>query len=116
MRLLDCETLQLKTFTDDKIPERRTRFFDDSDWGTPPDYDSNDSDDSNVVDKGYAILSHTLGREEVTFQEMINGQGKSKEGYKKIVGFCSLALKTGHKYGWVNTCCTIPLAGESWGP
>jgi hypothetical protein len=37
----------------------------------------------------YAILSHTWGpdNEELTFQEMTNGSGQSKIGYRKIE-FC----------------------------
>jgi hypothetical protein len=37
----------------------------------------------------YAILSHTWGpdTEEVTFEDMTNGTGKNKPGYKKI-RFC----------------------------
>lgn len=37
----------------------------------------------------YAILSHTWGAdaEEVTFEDMTNGTGKDKPGYKKIQ-FC----------------------------
>jgi hypothetical protein len=37
----------------------------------------------------YVILSHIWGAddEEVTFRDMIEGTGKSKSGYKKIV-FC----------------------------
>ena len=38
----------------------------------------------------YAILSHTWGSsdDEVTFQDMMNGMGKSKAGYHKI-RFCA---------------------------
>jgi hypothetical protein len=35
----------------------------------------------------YAILSHTWGAEEVTFKDIIEGTGKSKVGYEKIL-FC----------------------------
>jgi hypothetical protein len=38
----------------------------------------------------YGILSHTWGHdyEEVTFQDLMNGLGKEKAGYKKIQ-FCA---------------------------
>lgn len=55
----------------------------------------------------YAILSHTWGAdtEEVTFQDLINGTGKSKTGYSKI-WFCGeQARRDGLQYFWVDTCC-----------
>ena len=38
----------------------------------------------------YAVLSHTWGSddEEVTFNDLVNGTGKSKAGYRKI-HFCT---------------------------
>lgn len=54
----------------------------------------------------YAILSHTWGDEEVTFQEMQSGDPPTwKEGYRKIVGTCKFALESGIRYAWVDTCC-----------
>ncbi|KAK1829302.1 heterokaryon incompatibility protein-domain-containing protein [Podospora conica] len=79
MRLINTSTLQLQFFTDD------------SDLSHPP----------------YAILSHTWGDEEVTFQE-INGRGESdipKKGWKKIVETCRLAKQYSLGYAWVDTCC-----------
>ncbi|BCS01111.1 uncharacterized protein AKAW2_51452S [Aspergillus luchuensis] len=53
----------------------------------------------------YAILSHTWGEEEVTFQE-INAMGaKEKSGYNKIIQCCSVARADGYKYVWIDTCC-----------
>jgi WD40 repeat protein len=55
----------------------------------------------------YAILSHTWGddHEEVTFNDVENGTGKSKTGYDKI-RFCGTqAAKEGLQYFWVDTCC-----------
>ncbi|KAH8600212.1 WD40-repeat-containing domain protein [Bisporella sp. PMI_857] len=59
----------------------------------------------NIPD--YAILSHTWGEdiEEVTFQDLKDGTGKSKAGYKKI-RFCGeQAGQDGIQYFWVDTCC-----------
>ena len=56
----------------------------------------------------YAILSHTWGADddEVTFDDLKNGSGKSKAGYNKIQ-FCEQqARKDGLQYFWVDTCCT----------
>ncbi|KAK1829899.1 heterokaryon incompatibility protein-domain-containing protein [Podospora conica] len=54
----------------------------------------------------YAILSHTWGDQEVTFQEMQSGDPPTwKEGYRKIVGTCKLASESGIDYAWVDTCC-----------
>ncbi|PMD36321.1 hypothetical protein L207DRAFT_392738, partial [Hyaloscypha variabilis F] len=53
----------------------------------------------------YAILSHTWEAEEVYFQDIKDGSGKSKCGYSKIQ-FCSNQAKhDGLTYFWVDTCC-----------
>lgn len=55
----------------------------------------------------YAILSHTWGadREEVTFQDLIDGTGKGKAGYRKLVFCGKQAAKDGLQFFWVDTCC-----------
>ena len=50
----------------------------------------------------YAILSHTWGKEEV-----INGTASQMTGYAKIQGTCAMAKRTGLRYVWIDTCCTI---------
>ncbi|KAI9857277.1 MAG: hypothetical protein M1813_008315 [Trichoglossum hirsutum] len=55
----------------------------------------------------YAILSHTWGSddEEVTFNDLTNGTGKNKPGYRKI-RFCrKQAANDGLQFFWVDTCC-----------
>ncbi|EMD70142.1 hypothetical protein COCSADRAFT_107483 [Bipolaris sorokiniana ND90Pr] len=55
----------------------------------------------------YAILSHTWGTdaEEVTFADVITGDGKAKHGYEKI-RFCGQqAQRDNLRYFWVDTCC-----------
>ena len=55
----------------------------------------------------YAILSHTWGPDttEVTFEDLKNGTGKEKSGYKKI-RFCGeQAGRDDLQYFWVDTCC-----------
>ncbi|KAK0620584.1 heterokaryon incompatibility protein-domain-containing protein, partial [Immersiella caudata] len=65
-------------------------------------------------DGRYAILSHTWGREEISFQEMVLANKstqpeadavKEKAGYRKIRGFAAVAAEDGHEYAWVDTCC-----------
>jgi hypothetical protein len=58
----------------------------------------------------YAILSHTWGVEEVSFQDICNGNGsfelfRDREGYKKIKFCCQQAWSEGIRYSWVDTCC-----------
>lgn len=53
----------------------------------------------------YAILSHTWGYDEVTFKDLINGQGKKKAGYSKIQFCGEQATRDGLRYFWVDTCC-----------
>jgi hypothetical protein len=55
----------------------------------------------------YAILSHTwdADAEEVTFADLVNGDGWAKRRYKKI-HFCGQqARQDGLQYFWVDTCC-----------
>lgn len=55
----------------------------------------------------YAILSHTWGNDgdEVTFEDILSGNGHYKEGYKKI-DFCGRrAASDDLRYFWVDTCC-----------
>jgi Heterokaryon incompatibility protein (HET) len=53
----------------------------------------------------YAILSHTWGPEEVTFEDMVGGNMTSKTGFDKI-RFCGeQARHDGLHYFWVDTCC-----------
>ena len=77
----------------------------------------------------YAILSHTWGDEEISYQEWCmfgdewqDAAGimhysltadfkqaarlrKEKAGYKKIEAFCNLSRQDGYKWAWVDTCC-----------
>jgi hypothetical protein len=59
----------------------------------------------------YAILSHTWGDGEMSFQEFQqlsetkNDRITSKAGYRKITTACDMALKNGYCYAWVDTCC-----------
>lgn len=58
--------------------------------------------------KPYAILSHTWGAEEVSFQEIQSGRpDTSKEGYRKIADSCRQAAKYGYEFNWVDTCCML---------
>jgi Heterokaryon incompatibility protein (HET) len=53
----------------------------------------------------YAILSHTWGEAEVSFQDLQSGAGTSKTGYNKIRRCCQMAASDGFSYAWVDTCC-----------
>lgn len=53
----------------------------------------------------YAILSHTWGEGEVSFQEMERGDAQSKPGYDKIRRCCETAIADGFEYAWIDTCC-----------
>jgi hypothetical protein len=66
---------------------------------------TDDLDDDGIPE--YAILSHTWGSdaEEVTFEDMINGTGKDKLGYKKIRFCAEQARQDGLLYFWIDTCC-----------
>lgn len=57
----------------------------------------------------YAILSHTWGEEEITFQDMEAGVDVSKTGSKagwKKIQFCAKqAAADGLQFFWIDTCC-----------
>ena len=55
----------------------------------------------------YAILSHTwfTVEEEPTYEDLINGTGKEKLGYQKILFCGEQARRDGLQYFWVDTCC-----------
>ena len=56
----------------------------------------------------YAILSHTWGNEEVTFQDMglpIPLSVVQRKGFQKISRACGRALDDGFVYIWIDTCC-----------
>ena len=54
----------------------------------------------------YAILSHTWeDGQEVTFKDLTDGIGKSKNGYEKIQFCGQQAERDGLQYFWVDTCC-----------
>jgi hypothetical protein len=54
----------------------------------------------------YAILSHTWGDEEITFQEIQSPSESvhSKKGFTKVKDCCRQANSDGLKYAWVDTC------------
>lgn len=56
----------------------------------------------------YAILSHTWGPEEVTYQQFMSSDRheiKHMKGYVKINEACALARSHQLGYVWVDTCC-----------
>lgn len=59
----------------------------------------------------YAILSHTWGGEELSFQEMAAIEGNQehpatkKAGYQKVVDTCRKAREDEIAYVWIDTCC-----------
>jgi hypothetical protein len=61
--------------------------------------------DGRQVEGQYAILSHTWGDDEVSFDEIHLDSAKSKQGYRKIANTCRQAVADGLKYAWVDTCC-----------
>ena len=65
-----------------------------------------ESTDNDVP--AYAILSHTWlanNNEEVSFQDIEAGTGKSKTGWKKIQFCADKAAADGLRYFWIDTCC-----------
>lgn len=53
----------------------------------------------------YAILSHTWGKEEVTFSDIQRAHPELKRGYRKIQQLCEQARKNRYGHCWIDTCC-----------
>ena len=54
----------------------------------------------------YAILSHTWGENEMSFEDMQKRvRPKQRRGYIKIRHACQQARKDQLTYVWVDTCC-----------
>ena len=53
----------------------------------------------------YAILSHTWGCDEVTFEDLEGDIGRSKAGYQKIEFCGKQAARDKLHHFWVDTCC-----------
>jgi hypothetical protein len=54
----------------------------------------------------YAILSHTWGDDEVSFQDMQDlATARRRKGFHKIELCCRQALEDGFAWAWVDTCC-----------
>ncbi len=53
----------------------------------------------------YAILSHTWGDQEVSYQEFDLPTRESKRGFAKILGCCRQALEDTLEWVWIDTCC-----------
>lgn len=77
MRLIDCKAEPL-----------RQEVFEE--WTCPP----------------FAILSHTWGADEVTYQDFANVQARqAKQGWAKVQTACTVARQHGFDYIWVDSCC-----------
>lgn len=62
--------------------------------------------DEKAFATGYAILSHTWGKDEVSFQDIRDSaKAGTLGGYRKIRFTCQQALQDGLDYAWVDTCC-----------
>ncbi|KAK5167843.1 uncharacterized protein LTR77_007542 [Saxophila tyrrhenica] len=57
------------------------------------------------VPGGYAILSHTWGPDELTFDDIRLDVVPRKQGYKKIEYACQQAWKDDYHYVWIDTVC-----------
>lgn len=53
----------------------------------------------------YAILSHTWGKNEVSFQDLDHVKTKGPQAYYKIARCCALAASQSYQWVWIDTCC-----------
>jgi hypothetical protein len=52
----------------------------------------------------YAIPSHRWGADKVTFEDMVKGTCREKNGYQKIQFCGEQAARDGLQHFWVDTC------------
>ena len=53
----------------------------------------------------YAILSHRWEEAEVSFHEFQNSIRERSASLLKVLQCCSMALRDGFKFIWIDTCC-----------
>ncbi|TVY70158.1 Vegetative incompatibility protein HET-E-1 [Fusarium oxysporum f. sp. cubense] len=53
----------------------------------------------------YAILSHTWGEDEVSFQDYHGSKRESMKGFAKVKACCMQARKDSIGWVWIDTCC-----------
>ena len=53
----------------------------------------------------YAILSHTWGGEELSYQQFNDDRSQKHPGWKKVWDSCRLAQMHGIDWVWIDTCC-----------
>ncbi|KAF4457380.1 putative beta transducin-like protein [Fusarium austroafricanum] len=56
----------------------------------------------------YAILSHTWGNDEITFQDITQlplNDLRRRHSFSKILECCMQARRDGYDYVWIDTCC-----------
>ena len=53
----------------------------------------------------YAILSHTWGRDEISFQTLKGASYEEKKGFAKIYHAARVAQGENWQYIWIDTCC-----------
>jgi len=63
----------------------------------------------------YAILSHTWGSEEVSFEDFRIRTRWAKRGITKIEKACAQARRDGLEYLWVDTCCIVQSSSAELG-
>lgn len=53
----------------------------------------------------YAILSHRWEEGEISLQELRENLNQHKRGWLKLRHFCEYAMRQGHDFVWMDTCC-----------
>jgi hypothetical protein len=53
----------------------------------------------------YAIFSHTWGKDEVIFTDLVDGEAENKSAYGKIQSACLQAAADGYSCIWIDNCC-----------
>ena len=95
MRLLDTATLQLE------------EFFESSEFPNSERLQLARFEFENMQIPKYAILSHTWGLGEITFQDMPGNRvlAERTARFAKVRDSCRQARRDGYGYIWIDTCC-----------
>jgi hypothetical protein len=61
--------------------------------------------ESVTTKTSYVILSHTWGKEEVSFQDIQDlNRARTMAGFDKVFSSATLAKELGYNYIWIDTC------------
>ena len=53
----------------------------------------------------YAVFAHAVGRDDITYPDMVSGEARKKGAWHKIENACALARSRKISHIWTDSCC-----------